>query len=234
MGGIKMAFSNEKLAEFITKLGQFNGYGSTVAQTKDALDQKSVKPLRDDNDDRVIFEDIIKALDKISTMPFGVESIIAINSEFDGDSHEQPNEPGRLRDIIIDPARDRIHVDLWPGDDGSDVEYFPPAIIDEEDLQEIVSEWQGSRKQELDAWTMFAKLAKLQPFQDGNKRTALIAINHASGRLESQDYLTPPVGRKYLRFMDALLGYYGVGLLYGPTDEQEALEEFLQLAISKA
>ncbi|GAB2022819.1 hypothetical protein RyT2_18930 [Pseudolactococcus yaeyamensis] len=42
----------EKLAAFITNLGKFNDYGSTISQTKEALITQSVTPLRSDNDDR--------------------------------------------------------------------------------------------------------------------------------------------------------------------------------------
>lgn len=219
----------EKLAEFITNLGKFNDYGSTISQTKAALEQKSLEPLRDDNDDRVIFEDTLRAINFVQNMPFDVKSIISINSQFTGDSKEQPNDPGRLRDIMVDPIRDRIHVDLWPAKNGGVVSYFPQVQIDEEDLEKIVTVWEKSAKTKSDAWTVFAKIAKLQPFQDGNKRTALIAANHAIGALNSQDYLMPPVGRAYNRFMDALLGYYGVGLEGGPASEEEALDEFLKV-----
>jgi hypothetical protein len=59
---------NTKLARFITSLGSLNGYGSTVAQTKRALDIGSSKPLNQNNDDVAIFEDAlsgIKAIKKI-------------------------------------------------------------------------------------------------------------------------------------------------------------------------
>ncbi|GAB2022820.1 hypothetical protein RyT2_18940 [Pseudolactococcus yaeyamensis] len=169
-------------------------------------------------------------------MPFSIQSIIGINSQFTGDSKEQPNDPGRLRDILIDPIRDRIHVDLWPAEDGGVVSYFPPVQIEEADLGKIVTTWEQSLKTRLDAWQVFAQIAKLPPFQDGNKRTALISANHAIGALVSQEYLMPPVGRKYNQFMDALLGYYGVGLEGGPFSETEALGDFLSLipAIEKS
>lgn len=72
--------NNEKLARFITILGRFNDYGSTVAQTKAALDSGSVEPLRKDNDDRVIFEDTLRAIKTIQSLPFNRAAIIAINA----------------------------------------------------------------------------------------------------------------------------------------------------------
>ncbi|MFZ2576411.1 MAG: Fic family protein [Lactococcus hircilactis] len=221
---------NKKLAKFIAALGKFNDYGSTVEQTKKALDAGSTAPLRGDNDDRVIFEDTIKAINAVKQTEFSWETIIAINSEFTGDSGEQPYHAGRLRDSVLDPIRDHIYVPLWPSAAGEDVKYYPPAQIDELDLMEIVTTWDKSPKTDKDAWRMFASLAKLQPFQDGNKRTALLTINHAIGALESQDYLMPPTGRQYNQFMDNLLGFYGVGLEGDNLTEKEALEEFLKVA----
>lgn len=221
---------NKKLAQFIVSLGRFNHYGSTVAQTKEALDSGSVEPLRNDNDDRVLFEDTIRAIETIKEMPFGRDSIITINAQFVGESDEQPHHPGHLRDGIYDPAQDCIHVDLWPGDDGGTISYYPPVVVDDEDIDQIVDIWNASSKNDLDAWAMFARLAKLQPFQDGNKRTALIAANHALGAFQSQNYLMPPTGRLYIRFMDGLLGFYGVGLPGASKSEKEALKEFLQIA----
>lgn len=225
--------NNEKLARFITSLGRFNDYGSTVAQTKAALDSGSVEPLRKDNDDRVIFEDTLRAIKAIQSLPFNRAAIIAINAQFIGDSSEQPYYPGHLRDGLLEPIRDRIHVNLWPDEDGGTVSYYPPIQVDEADLDRIVSLWEKSNQSDSDAWLLFARLAKLQPFPDGNKRTALIAANHALGAFQTENYLMPPTGRKYVRFMDALLGFYGVGLHDAPDSEEEALQEFLKVAPSR-
>jgi len=198
---------NQKLAEFITGLGRFNDYGSTVAQTKKALDDNCTSHLNQENDDVVIFEDCLKAINKVMDLEFDVDSIIAVNSEFDGESDEQPKNPGRLRDGIKHPDTDKTHIKLWPGDNGV-VKYYPPIQVDEYDLKKIVNQWEESEKSEIEAWKLFARLARLQPFQDGNKRTALIAANHALGALRSQDYILPPTGRDFNRFMTDLLEYY--------------------------
>lgn len=56
---------------------------------------------------------------------------------------------------------------------------------------------------------MFAELAKLQPFQDGNKRTALIAANAANGSLETGDYLIlPTLDLDRAEFIIDLMRYY--------------------------
>jgi len=198
---------NGKLAEFITGLGRFNDYGSTVAQTKKALESECTSYLNQENDDVVIFSDCLKAINKVLNLEFEVSSIILVNSQFDGDSDEQPKNPGRLRDGLKYPHTDKIMVKLWPGDNGT-VIHEPPLQIEKSDLQKIVDEWIHSEKDEVEAWQLFAKLACLQPFQDGNKRTALISANHALGRLESQNYIVPPTGRNFNRFMTELLEYY--------------------------
>jgi hypothetical protein len=224
---------NKKLAQFITNLGQFNDYGSTVAQTQKALEIGSSHPLNDSNDDKVIFEDTLKAIKTVLSLPFDGQSIITINAQFTGDSDEQPYHPGKLRWALQDP-RDKIYVPLWPSVEGGAVNYVPPATVDDEDLNDIVSEWVDSSKEIRDAWKIFARLAKLQPFQDGNKRTALIAANHALGALASQDYIMPPTGRHYKIFMDNLMTFYGAGL-EGAEDinEEEALQIFLDQAVEQ-
>ena len=196
-----------KLAEFITGLGRFNDYGSTVAQTKKAIDAKCTSYLNQENDDVVIFSDCLKAINKVLDLAFDINSIILVNSQFDGDSDEQPKNPGRLRDGLKYPHTDKIMVKLWPGDNGVIV-HEPPLQIDKSDLQKIVDEWAESKKTEIEAWQLFAKLACLQPFQDGNKRTALISANHALGTLKTQAYILPPTGRHFNRFMGDLLEYY--------------------------
>jgi len=198
---------NGRLAEFIAGLGRFNDYGSTVAQTKKAIDTKCTSHLNQENDDVVIFSDCLKAINKVLDLEFDINSIILVNSQFDGDSDEQPKNPGRLRDGLKYPHTDKIMVKLWPGDDGI-VIHEPPLQIDKSDLQKIVDEWAKSEKTKAEAWQLFARLACLQPFQDGNKRTALISANHALGTLITQDYILPPTGRHFNRFMTDLLEYY--------------------------
>ena len=197
---------NKKLAKFITGLGRFDNYGSTVAQTEKALEENCTSHLNQENDDVVIFTGCLKAINKVLEKEFCVDSIVLINAQFDGKSDAQPKNPGRLRDGLKYPE-DKIRVPLWPGEDGQ-VYHYPPLQVDEGDLQKIVDEWEQSEKFAADAWKLFAKLACLQPFQDGNKRTALIAANHALGTLRTQDYILPPIGRKFTSFMGDLMEYY--------------------------
>ncbi len=57
-------------------LGSLNNYGSTVLQTKQALDLMSDRPLNQGSVDVIIFN---------------VDGIIAVNRQFNTESDEQPN-----------------------------------------------------------------------------------------------------------------------------------------------
>jgi len=219
---------NNKLAVFISGLGRFNDYGSTVAQTKKALDNKCTSYLNQDADDVVIFSDCLKAITEVTNQTFNVDSIILVNSLFNGESDEQPKNPGRLRDGLKYPHTDKIIVKLWPGDDGI-VIHEPPLQIDKFDLLEVVDLWNNSSKSKADAWRLFARLACLQPFQDGNKRTALICANHALGNLITQDYIVPPTGRHFNQFMTNLLEFY---FYSKKVDEEIYLNYFVDFALT--
>ena len=53
---------NTALAKVIQSLGSLNNYGSSVYQTKKALDLKSTKPMRQNMDDIAIFVDSLKGI----------------------------------------------------------------------------------------------------------------------------------------------------------------------------
>lgn len=196
---------NTALAKFITSLGSLNNYGSTVLQTKKALDQKSTKPLRQNADDIAIFTDALKGIEAIKKNGFSTEGIIEINKQFDSPSEEQPTMPGHLRNAFYN-SDDQIAIIL---DRHSNEAYFPPEVISRQDLDQIVDEFDRSDKKETDAWKVFVKLSKLQPFQDGNKRTALIAANGALNTFETGDYLTLPFNDlDRVDFTTSLMRYY--------------------------
>lgn len=133
---------NTALAKFITSLGSLNNYGSTVLQTKKALDQKSVKPLRQNQDDIAIFTDTLKGIDAVKEIGFSTEGIIAINKQFDSTSNEQPNMPGHLRNAYYN-SDDQIAIII---DEASQDAYFPPEIISRADLDNIVNDFEASEK----------------------------------------------------------------------------------------
>lgn len=197
--------TNTALAKFITSLGTFNDYGSTEWQTKLALDQQSTQPLRQNPDDLAIFSDTVKAITAIQQLGFTPDGIIAINQQFDSPSAEQPTFPGHLRNSHVNPD-DRIAITI---DTTAKQAYFPPEVVTKADLAAIVSRFVQSQHLEEDAWRVFVSLAKLQPFQDGNKRTALIAANAANGSLISGDYLVLPFNDlDRIDFMTALMRFY--------------------------
>lgn len=193
------------LAKFIQSLGSLNNYGSSVYQTKKALDLKSTKPLRQNRDDIAIFVDSLKGINAIKEKGFSVDGIIEVNKQFDSPSEEQPKLPGHLRNSYYNED-DRIAIVL---DQASQEHYFPKEIISRDDLQEIVDQFEQSERTEKDAWWVFARLAKLQAFQDGNKRTALISANAAYVTLDSENYLMVPFHDiKRLEFTFNLMSFY--------------------------
>lgn len=219
---------NTALARFITSLGSLNSYGSTVYQTKLALDQKSTKPLRQDNADVAIFTDALKGIRAIQKIGFSTDGIIAVNRQFDSPSDEEPNMPGHLRNAYYnDDDRTAILVSTK----GSDA-YFPPDVVTRADLDNIVDRYQASPHHESDAWRVFAELAKLQPFQDGNKRTALIAANAAYGTLQTGEYLILPANDlDRAEFTLMLMRYYNAK---NNGEEKDAFQRMLALLPSKA
>ncbi|WP_338233064.1 Fic family protein [Companilactobacillus muriivasis] len=181
---------NTKLARFITSLGSLNDYGSTVTQTKKALDIKSSAPLEQNNHDVAIFVDAVNGIETSKKMGFSAVGIIAINRSFNSSDDEEPNIPGHLRNAMWNED-DRIVVTTDSRARQSD-NYFPPEVVTQNDLSKIVEEYKNSPKTEKDAWRVFASISKLQPFQDGNKRTALISANSAYETWENENYLVLP------------------------------------------
>lgn len=214
---------NTALARFITSLGSLNSYGSTVLQTKKALDEQSSHPLNQDGDDVAIFEDTLKGIAAVKRIGFNVEGIIGINSAFDSQSPEQPEIPGHLRNAYYNED-DRIAIQV--GSRASEA-YFPPEHVTKNDLRGIVSSYQSSSQRESDAWRVFADLAKLQPFQDGNKRTALIAANAALGTFKHENYLVLPFNDlDRAEFTLSLMRYY---FATSKAEEQAAFNRMMRL-----
>ena len=61
---------NTALARFITSFGSLNGYGSSVAQTKKALDDRNTKPLEQSEKDIGIFKDALAGIAVIKKTVF--------------------------------------------------------------------------------------------------------------------------------------------------------------------
>jgi hypothetical protein len=137
-----MMSNNRALARFITSLGLFNEYGSTLLQTKEALDLRSTKVLKQDGDDVAIFEDALKGIGKIKQLGFNTDGIIAVNKEFDSKSDEQPKWPGHLRNAYHNED-DRIGIAT---DSKTHQAFVPKDQITRTDLDEIVNQYDRSTK----------------------------------------------------------------------------------------
>ncbi|XRJ98382.1 Fic family protein (plasmid) [Latilactobacillus sakei] len=173
-------------------------------------------------DDIAIFQDSLKGIEVIKKIGFSTDGIIAVNKAFSSDSNEQPSMPGHLRNAYYNDD-DRIAITI---DEHSHESYFPPEVITRSNLDEIVDRYNDSEKSEKDAWRVFAHLSKLQPFQDGNKRTALIAANAAYGALDNGSYLTLPFNDlDRVDFVVGLMRFYNA-------KDQQAEERALDRMIS--
>lgn len=94
-------------------------------------------------------------------------------------------------------------------------------------LQEMIDRFDTSEYTTKDGWRVFADLAKMQPFQDGNKRTALIAANEAMGAFETQDFLVLPLQpESNTKFIGLLMRYY---LTDDATQQDRLLDEMVSL-----
>lgn len=212
----------DKLARFIASLGSLNEYGSTIAQTKKALETENLTYLSSQTD-QVIFQDALKGIKAIQKTGFNVDGIIAVNKQFDGDSNEQPTMPGHLRNAYYNPG-DQIAITLDPS---GRTHYIPKEVVSRDDLDQIVTEFEMSEQTSKAAWLVFVRLSKLQPFQDGNKRTALIVANHAVKALETQNYLLIPENPlDRMDFTTALMRYYAAN---GSAEEQLSFDRLYRI-----
>ena len=214
---------NTALAQFIASFGSLNGYGSTVAQTKRALDTGNTNALEQDNEDVPIFKDALAGIKAVKKDGFTVDGIININKSFVYSKEEDPAIPGHLRNSMYN-SDDNIAITI---DTAGKDHYFPSEVVYKADLQKIIDEFKHSAQTKQDAWLVFAKLAKLQPFQDGNKRTALIAANAAYNVWEKENYLVLP-------FNELDRAEFTINLMrfYGATDhsaENKAFSKMLEL-----
>lgn len=143
-------------------------------------------------------------------MGFSTKSIIEINKTFVHSKNEDPNIPGipgHLRKASYNPD-DAVVIVTDPNGTAKGA-YYAPENVYPQDLDNIVNEFKRSKQSVKDAWRVFAELSKLQPFQDGNKRTALIAANATLNTFNSKDYLTLPFDNiEHAAFMVNLMRFY--------------------------
>lgn len=198
---------NLNLANFIVSFGSMNDYSSTVLQTKRALDLHDLTKLSHQHHDSEILEDALDGIAAAKEFGFSSKGIIEINKTFTHSEDEDPDKPGHLRRASYNPD-DAIVIVTDPHGTAKGA-YYAPEEVYLTDLDEIVNEYNSSDKTKKDAWRVFAKLSKLQPFQDGNKRTALIAANSARNTWATKNYLTLPFdGIDHTQFMLDLMRFY--------------------------
>lgn len=208
--------NTKKLAELIYSVAQYDGYNTSVLQTQKNLSTNKEEWQFANEDDRFIFEDLVKAIHYASEQSeLTVDVFKGINAQMDSHKEGQPDDPGQLRNKV------EIHV----GD------YIPPKTVTEKMVQREISAVKGTSVE--DGWELYARLAKLQAFDNGNKRTALISANLLIGSLkgETQTFLTIPTDFRRTQF-DANLMYFYMADDFDDhmPDVQYSLQTFVQFA----
>lgn len=218
--------NNLDLANFIVSFGSMNDYSSTVLQTKRALDLNDLSKLAHQTHDGDILKDALDGIEAAKKYGFTRKGIIEINKSFTHSEEEDPTIPGHLRNSKFYNPDDSVVIITDPKGT-TEGAYYAPENIYPEDLDEIVEEYNFSEHTKKDAWRVFAKLSKLQPFQDGNKRTALIAANSAYNTWESKNYLTLPFDNiDHAEFMLGLMRFYRADT---PSQEDKALDRMMSV-----
>ncbi|WP_445450852.1 Fic family protein [Enterococcus faecalis] len=208
--------NTKKLAELIYSVAQYDGYNTSILQTQKNLSSNKEEWQFTNENDRYIFEDLVKAIHYASNQSeLTVEVFKGINAQMDSHKEGQPDEPGQLRHKV------EIHL----GD------YIPPRTVTEKMVQREISAVKGVTVE--DGWELYARLAKLQAFDNGNKRTALISANLLIGSLkgETQTFLTIPTDFRRTQF-DANLMYFYMADDFDDhlPDVQYSLKEFVRFA----
>ena len=208
--------NTKKLAELIYSVAQYDGYNTSILQTQKNLSTNKEEWQFTNEADRYIFEYLVKDIHYASNQSeLTVEVFKGINAQMDSHKEGQPDSPGQLRNRV------EIHV----GD------YIPPRTITEKMVQREISAIKGTSVE--DGWELYARLAKLQAFDNGNKRTALISANLLIGSLkgETQTFLTIPTDFRRTQFDANLMYYYMADDLddHMP-DVQYSLNEFVRFA----
>ena len=185
--------NTKKMAEIIYSVAQYDGYNTSVLQTQKNLNRNKNEWEFSSEKDRIIFEDLVRAIHYAGQQKeLSVEVFKGINAQMHSKMEGQPEEPGKLRE----------NVEIYVGD------YIPPRTVTpamvEREINAVYS------RDIAGAWELYARLAKLQAFDNGNKRTALISANLYLGALtkETDEYLAIPTDFRRARFDTNLLEYY--------------------------
>lgn len=207
---------NQKLAQLIYSVATYDGYNTSVLQTEKNIATKKSEWEFQSESDRYIFEDLMKAIKYASTMSELIaETLKNINAQMNSKEKGQPEQPGVLRK----------NTPVTVGD------YQPSDTITEDMVQRRLESISDNSIES--GWELYARLSKLQAFDDGNKRTSLIAANYIVGAFKegADNYLIIPTNYKRARFDANLVDYYMADNWdnYLP-DEKQALQNFVNFA----
>lgn len=185
--------NTKKMAEIIYSVARYDGYNTSVLQTQKNLNRDKNEWEFSNENDRVLFEDLLRAIHYAEQQTeLSVEVFKGINAQMHSKMEGQPKEPGKLRE----------NVQVYVGD------YIPPRTVTAAMVEREINA--VSSKDIAGAWELFARLAKLQAFDNGNKRTVLISANLFLGAItnETNEYLTIPIDFRRARFDANLIEYY--------------------------
>ncbi|RVU71113.1 MULTISPECIES: Fic family protein [Lactobacillus] len=224
---VKTAKDTTKLALLIISWGKFNNFTGSFEEVKRVIDTIDVKFL-ESKKDQDLMNDALAGIKIAKEITFDTDGIIAINKALHHSDEEDPAIPGHLRnakenhnDAVI------IMTDPYGSDKGA---YFPSDVVTKEDLDQIVDRFKASKQTNFDGLRLFAELSKLQPFQDGNKRTALLAVNTALNTWKNENYFILPFDEiDFAQFSLGLMRYYRAD----NEDEEEQALKLMQMSLPK-
>lgn len=203
----------KSFAQLIISLGEYEGYNTSLVQTEKNLSSEPKNQIFSQPKDKYVFEDLVKAIDYAQgKTKVTLEVLKGVNGKMDSGQPCQPERPGILRNQV------EIHVD----------DYTPALSVTKAMVQNVLSVIQSATIP--DSWEMYARLAKLQPFDNGNKRTALIRANINRGAFSdsSKEVLLIPTDYRRSRFNTNLIEYYMAGDWNDHLpDEKESLKVFV-------
>ncbi len=207
-----------ELAQLIFSLAQYEGYNTSLIQTRKNLSSRPESREFTTKNDQVIFDDLLKAITYAATQTsLDIDVFKRINASMDSKQEGQPEHPGVLRK----------GVPIVVGN------YVPYDTVTEERVSRMIASVKTNDR--VGGWQMYAKLAKLQAFDNGNKRTALISANLFIGALANEEIspLLIPVDYQKLRFDANLFDYYLADDWDDHyMDEADALKQFTDFALT--
>lgn len=186
------------LSKLLYEMGRtFDGLNSTRLATEEFLKTGNPEVIGSKND-LALLEDLRDASSFVlhydyANKPFDAEFAKAINSQL---KRTAAVLPGQLRDsqnVQIRCTENRTYI---------------PEVPSESELDVIVNEAVSSKGDLTAAATLFCKLAKMQPFGDGNKRTALLAANGLLLKQGKEEALSIPADSPETTIFNSLLSEY--------------------------